>query len=119
MSDIDNETIAALSDSFGIRAYALSAKYYTPMEKNTLSPAFGGMLLINRFVWMMVGSATLALSYFTFSFKEKNKKVKSENLIEPISPNTSAIIEESSMTKPLLYPLINPKTSKQATKISK
>ena len=76
MSDIDNETIAALSDSFGIRAYALSAKYYTPMEKNTLSPAFGGMLLINRFVWMMVGSATLALSYFTFSFKEKNKKVK-------------------------------------------
>ena len=36
ISDIDNETIAALTDTFGIRAYFLSAKYYTPIEKNTL-----------------------------------------------------------------------------------
>ena len=34
--DLDNETIAALTDTFGIRAYGLYAKYFTSIEKNTL-----------------------------------------------------------------------------------
>lgn len=78
MSDIDNETLGALTDSFGIRAYGFAAKYYTPIEKNTLSPSFTGILLLNRLIWIGVGALVLALSYFTFSFQEKNKKVKAE-----------------------------------------
>lgn len=78
MSDIDNETLGALTDTFGIRAYGLSAKYFTPIEKNTLSPAFAGILLLNRFIWIGVGVLILALSFFSFSFQEKNKKVKVE-----------------------------------------
>ncbi len=75
MSDIDNETLGALTDTFGIRAYSLYAKYYTPIEKNTLSPAFTGILLLNRLVWIGLGAGILALSYLGFSFQEKNKKV--------------------------------------------
>jgi len=78
MSDIDNETLGALTDTFGIRAYGLSAKYFTPIEKNTLSPAFSGILLLNRLIWIGIGALILGLSYFTFSFQEKNKKVKAE-----------------------------------------
>lgn len=90
MSDVDNETIAALSDTFGIRAYSLETKYFTPIEKNTLSPGFSGILFLNRLVWIGVGSLILALSYFTFSFKEKNKKVKAEK-----KETASAKVEDS------------------------
>ncbi len=77
-SDIDNETIAALTDVFGIRTYSVDTKYFTPIEKNTISPGFSGILLQNRLLWTGVGIIILLLSYFSFSFKEKNKKVKKE-----------------------------------------
>ena len=79
MSDIENETLSALLDPFGIRSYDLTAKYFTPIEKNTLSPAFGGVLLANRLLWMAIGLVILSISYFTFSFKEKTKKAKKTN----------------------------------------
>ena len=72
ISDIDNETIAALTDTFGIRAYALDAKYYTPIEKNTLSPSLSGLLILNRLIWTITGIIILTISYFSFSFREKN-----------------------------------------------
>jgi ABC-2 type transport system permease protein len=78
MSDIDNETLGALTDTFGIRAYSLHSKYFTPIEKNTLSPAFSGIILLNRAIWVGIGALILGLSYFSFSFQEKNKKVKAE-----------------------------------------
>ncbi|MDB4655820.1 ABC transporter permease, partial [Flavobacteriales bacterium] len=78
MSDIDNETMGALLDSFGVRAYSFSAKYFTPIEKNTLSPSFGGVLLLNRVIWITVGAVILVASYFSFSFQQKNKKVKAQ-----------------------------------------
>ena len=76
ISDIDNETIAALTDTFGIRAYGLHAKYYTPIEKNTLSPSFSGLLILNRMIWTITGIIILTISYFSFSFREKNTKIK-------------------------------------------
>lgn len=76
MSDIDNETLAGLVDTFGIRAYSVEAKYYTPSQKNTISPGFHGILLWNRLVWIGTGAIILFAAYFNFSFKSKNKKVK-------------------------------------------
>ena len=76
LSDIDNETLAALLDTFGIRTYSVTAKYFTPIERNTLSPSFSGLLLINRLIWTAFGALILLFSYFRFSFAEKNKKVK-------------------------------------------
>ena len=75
-SDVDNETIAALTDIFGINTYSLETKYYTPVEKNTISPGFSGLLFINRLIWVAVGIVILLASYFSFSFQQKNKKVK-------------------------------------------
>ncbi|RZN82975.1 MAG: hypothetical protein EVB11_06465 [Winogradskyella sp.] len=75
-SDVDNETIAALTDMFGINTYQIETKYYTPVEKNTISPGFSGLLFMNRLIWVSVGLIVLVLSYFSFSFKQKNKKIK-------------------------------------------
>lgn len=75
-SDITNETLAGLSDIFGINTYDIETKYFTTVEKNTISPSFSGVLLKNRLVWSMLGLLILLLSYFNFSFKEKNQKVR-------------------------------------------
>jgi ABC-type transport system involved in multi-copper enzyme maturation permease subunit len=76
ISDIDNETIAALTDTLGIRAYGLHSKYFTSIEKNTLSPSFSGLLILNRLIWTVTGIIILTLSYFSFSFREKSTKIK-------------------------------------------
>ncbi|MDC1370079.1 M1 family aminopeptidase [Cyclobacteriaceae bacterium] len=78
ISDIDNETLGALSDTFGIRAYSIYSKYYTPIEKNTLSPGFSGLLLWNRLIWISFGGIILLASYLNFSFQEKNKRIKKQ-----------------------------------------
>lgn len=76
LSDIDNETIGALADTFGIRAYSIDSKYFTPIEKNTLSVGFSGLLLYNRIIWSALGLIILFLSYLSFSFTEKQRKTK-------------------------------------------
>lgn len=96
LSDIDNETIAGLLDSFGLRANTVDTRYYTPIEKNTLSPQFNGILFYNRLIWLGIGSIILMLSYFTFSFKQKkSSKKKAEDKEEtpylesgPVSAST-------------------------------
>ena len=75
-SDIDNETIAALVDPFGLTAHRIDSRYFTPLEKNTLSPGFSGLLLINRLIWTGSGILFILISYSRFSFKERNKKVR-------------------------------------------
>ena len=89
ISDIDNETIAALTDTFGIRAYGIDSKYFTPIEKNTVSVGFTGLLFFNRLIWLAIGSAIVIGSYFSFSFMNKNKKVKKQKEAKdsPVSVN--------------------------------
>ena len=80
LSDIDNESTAALADIFGIRTYSVETRYFTPAERNTLSPSFTGLVLQNRFIWIGVALLISFLSYRSFSFKEKLrfKKAKKE-----------------------------------------
>ena len=82
LSDVDNETIAALSDTFGVRSWSVESRYYTPVEKNTLSPGFTGIFFLNRLIWMAVGMVLLMISYFSFSFKEKQAKAKKQKAAE-------------------------------------
>ncbi|WP_339608235.1 M1 family aminopeptidase [uncultured Roseivirga sp.] len=88
LSDIENQTIAALSDPFGTRAYTVVTQYFTPVEKNSLSPMFEGLLLQNRLIYLGIGVAILLLSYFTFSFAEKQSSRKKTEKVKKES-NTS------------------------------
>jgi len=96
LSDVDNETLGGLLDSFGLRAYSVYSRYFTPIEKNTLSPSFSGILLWNRLIWLGFGLIVLLISYFTFSFKQKkSSKKKKESNDESVAlaianPNTEA-----------------------------
>ena len=92
-SDIDNETIAALVDVFGIEAYNVTSKYYTPLEKNTLSPSLIGLLLYNRLIWIGIASVILFISYKRFSFTSKNSK-KNKVINEDLVISSSFITSE-------------------------
>ncbi len=81
LSDIDNETIAGMVDTFAFRTYSVYSQYFTPAERNILSPSFDGIIMQNRLLWISVGLVISVLSYRFFSFKErlKQKRKKSEN----------------------------------------
>lgn len=76
LSDIENETLGAMLDPFGIRAYSVDTKYFTPAEKNTIGPAFSGLLLQNRLIFIALSFLILLGSYFSFSFSQKQRKGK-------------------------------------------
>jgi ABC-type transport system involved in multi-copper enzyme maturation permease subunit len=55
--DLKNESLAAMLDPFGARAYDLMTKYWTVAEKNSQSLPLTGILLWNRLLWVGVGLA--------------------------------------------------------------
>ncbi|HEV1287313.1 MAG TPA: M1 family aminopeptidase [Bryobacteraceae bacterium] len=76
LSDIRNETIAAITDPFGGRAFDIMTKYWTVSDRNKLSLGWEGLLLWNRLLWMTVSGAIFAFAYHRFSFSERNRKAK-------------------------------------------
>ncbi|MGB0176872.1 MAG: ABC transporter permease, partial [Owenweeksia sp.] len=86
LSDVDNETLAALTDPFGIRTYSVHSKYFTPIEKNTISPSYTGLILQNRLIWISVSLLVTLVSYLTFSVRERRafrlKKVREESEVK-------------------------------------
>jgi ABC-type transport system involved in multi-copper enzyme maturation permease subunit len=69
-ADMEFESIGAILDPFGIRAYIIMTKYWTIVEKNTLLLPVEGLLMQNRVLWMIIGSSLLTLTYFRFQFAE-------------------------------------------------
>jgi ABC-type transport system involved in multi-copper enzyme maturation permease subunit len=68
LRDIDNKTIAALIDPFGMTAIGRLAEYWTVTERNTRLIPFEGVLLWNRLLWLGVASALAAFGFWRFSF---------------------------------------------------
>lgn len=87
LQDIRNETIAALTDPFGARAFGLMTKYWTVADRNVLSLGWEGLLLWNRLLWLTVSGLIFAFAYHRFSFSERAKKTKRidvrEDLVAP------------------------------------
>jgi len=68
ISDMKNEMAASLVDPFGGQAFSTLTKYWTVVEKNTLTIPLSGEYLYNRLLWMAVGFAIFALCYRIFRF---------------------------------------------------
>ena len=76
LSDVRNETIAALTDPFGARAFTIMTKYWTVADRNRLSLGWSGFLLWNRVLWMAVSGLIFGFAYYRFSFSERSRKAK-------------------------------------------
>ena len=76
LSDIRNETLGAMLDPFGARAFGTMTKYWTVADRNHLSLGWEGLLLWNRLLWIGVAALIFAFAYFRFSFTERARKAK-------------------------------------------
>jgi hypothetical protein len=57
LQDLRHEEFVVFADPFGIRTFALTAKYWTVAEKNSVPIALSGWMLWNRLLWAAVGTA--------------------------------------------------------------
>lgn len=87
LSDVENQTLAALTDPFGIRTYSVFTRYFTPLEKNTLSPVFEGLMLQNRLIWIGVSLLITGLSFWNFSTKERRARLKKKTKKQSSAPS--------------------------------
>jgi len=60
-------TTAALADPFGANAVDRLTQYWSPFQRNTQLIPLGGVLLLNRILWLGLGAAILAITYAKFS----------------------------------------------------
>ncbi|HET9184037.1 MAG TPA: M1 family aminopeptidase [Candidatus Angelobacter sp.] len=84
LQDLRHEQYVIFADPFGIRTFALTAKYWTVADKNTLSVPFSGLMLLNRLLWGGIAILVFVFAYFRFSFSEKASKAK------PAEPESQA-----------------------------
>ena len=76
--NLEQETLKALLDPFGLRAFNSMTQYWTPAERNTMLVPMEGILLQNRLLWCSIASLILLLTYLKFQFSEivSKKKIK-------------------------------------------
>jgi len=76
LQDLRHEQFVIFADPFGIRTFALTAKYWTVADKNSIPVAFTGLMLLNRLLWASVAVLVFVFAYFRFSFSEKATKAR-------------------------------------------
>ena len=63
------EHIAAVWEPFGLGAFGAATHYWTASERNVLTPAITGDVLLNKAIWLAVAAGLLALAYRLFDFQ--------------------------------------------------
>lgn len=96
------DTIAALTDPFGLSALSVVTKYWTASERNTRLPAMAGLLLWNRVIWTGVATLLFALTYKLFRFETPATAVKpaAQNEVPQPAPDTAARIVSNDKSVP-------------------
>ncbi len=82
LGNIDNRSIGALVDPFGLSSLDLMVRYWTIADFNTRIVSPDTYLLLNRLIWISVGVIALFFVYRKFTFttpKSALRKSKVEN----------------------------------------
>ena len=76
LRDPRHDTVAALTDPFGLSALSIATKYWTASERNTRLPEMTGLLLANRVLWGSISAVFFGVAYGVFRFESKGKSPK-------------------------------------------
>jgi ABC-type transport system involved in multi-copper enzyme maturation permease subunit len=68
LGQMENQRLAAILDPFGLGAFSVLTKYWTPAQQNTQVVPLAGPMLLNRVVWLAVGLAIFAACFARFRF---------------------------------------------------
>ena len=71
LRDLQNYTLSALTDPFGLSALAYITKYWTASDRNTMLPPLSGLLLANRVLWLGIAAVLFGLAWRTFRFETR------------------------------------------------
>ncbi len=71
LGNMENESLAALFDPFGLASISNATRYWTIVEQNNSVPGITGGILLNRIIWMGAGLLVFVMGYFSFSFSKK------------------------------------------------
>ena len=90
LGNLQARTTVGLLEPFGLGAFSLSARYWTAAERNSLLPAFGGILMWNRLLVLAVSVAFLALAYGLFRFEERSGRAKKRDKLRAAADTAAA-----------------------------
>src|SRR5262244_535089 len=80
---------AALADALGATAIDRLTQYWTPFERNTRLIPLQGILLLNRVLWLSIGFAVLAFTYWKFQLAypiQATRKGRALEISEEVIP---------------------------------
>jgi ABC-type transport system involved in multi-copper enzyme maturation permease subunit len=105
LGDLDNQTAVSLADPFGWSPFKIMTQYWTVAEKNSKLLPIGGLLLLNRILWISLGMGILALTVRRFrrmtgeaSMKRGRKEYPGIEMCEVGGP---ALYSERSISGPI------------------
>ena len=79
--DLENQSIALLTDPIGMRAFSIYTKYWSPAQRNSGFIGFEGALLLNRLLWAAISIGILIIMYKLYDFtKPKTVASKKEKI---------------------------------------
>jgi ABC-2 type transport system permease protein len=84
----------AISDPFGIRAFSDTTRYWSPIQKNVDVVGLTGNILINRLLWLAIGSAILfglgrLFSPLKLTINKEKKTISGGGLVKALDNNIS------------------------------
>ena len=83
LSNLDTEWLSVYIDPFGETAHSYLTKYWSVNELNTTQLSLSGKFMLNRLLWLGIGTAIFLVTLFKFSYKgflaSKKKKSVKEN----------------------------------------
>lgn len=83
VSGLDNDTLAAMADPFGLTAIAVDTRYWTVAELNVRLPQTGSLLAANRALWLGIGALALGLTQIRFRLVVPNESGRDRREVAP------------------------------------
>ncbi|SPE24277.1 Putative membrane protein (fragment) [Candidatus Sulfopaludibacter sp. SbA3] len=95
--DIENRWVASLVDPFGNEAGDRLTQYWTVAEKNVRLVGLEGLLLWNRVLWLGVGAALVAFTWWKFRLALRGAGSKAAGRVEvPEAPAPRSVTHDFS-----------------------
>ncbi|MDQ6830590.1 MAG: ABC transporter permease [Gemmatimonadota bacterium] len=88
---LENGRITALTDVFGMSTFALATKYWTVIEKNTLTVPLSGYMLLNRVTWVAIAALLLGIAYAIFRFDAMPRSMRRKRTLQEKDPAPGAL----------------------------
>ncbi len=96
-ADLDNKTMAAVLEPFGMQALGLETQYWTPEEQNVRSIPLSGTLLYNRLLWLGIAILITIGTFARFSFSQFLtpfkwfKRKEQDSVVAPQNPHLQTL----------------------------